>query len=97
MTYSGVGLLFLLTGTIVWLAVDAVRWRLPRRLLLVGVSLPLTLLSCAGLWVMQVYPQWLNPTWHGASRLGFRPDWDCSGFFQRGLICVRKPPPRLGP
>jgi hypothetical protein len=71
MTYSGVGLLFILTGTILWLAVDAVRWRLPRRLLLVGVSLPLTLLACAGLWVMLVYPQWLNPTWHGGPQSGF--------------------------
>jgi hypothetical protein len=77
---TAVCLLLVCTGVVVYLAIDAVRWRLPRRMLLVGLSIPLGALSGLALWTVVANPNWpANPAWHRGMATGFGPDWVCSG------------------
>jgi len=89
---GAIGLLVILTGVIVYFAVDAVRWRLRRRVLLVGIAVPLSVMSCLAVWTMVTNPSSL-PVWREGFGVGFGPGWDCGDPMQKaGQICVRKAP-----
>ncbi len=90
--------LLTLTGYVVCLAYGAVRWHGPRRFLLVGLSVPLSILCCIFIGMMLINPQWpANPAWHRGMATGFGPDWICNDTNQRGKICVRRSPEQPNP
>ena len=95
MYQAAVATLLIGTGLMLHFAIEAVRWRLEHRVLLVSAAVPLTLASCVCLWVMLAYPQLLrSPLWRGPRVTGFGPEWQCDYSIFRAGYCVRPP---LGP
>lgn len=87
-----VATLLIVTGVMLHLAIEAVRWRLGHRVLLVAAAVPLTVASCACLWAMLAYPQMLrDPMWRGPRPTGFGPEWQCNFSILRAGYCVRPP------
>ena len=90
MYQAAVATLLTVTGLMLHFAIEAVRWRLEHRVLLVSAAVPLTLASCVCLWEMLAYPQVLrSPFWRGPWPTGFSPEWQCDYSNMRERICFR--------
>ena len=84
-----VEMLVIITGVVIFRAVDALRWRLRYSIVFVAFAIPLTVASCVCLYFMIAYPHWMGiQAWRYGQSSGCGPEEHNSNLTQKQL-CVR--------